>query len=325
MNKISFGQFASILLVSDAFALICYSKSLSFLTLICFLIAVAVQFLIAIQLSKYNIPKDNRLLLWVYLISAILWGTLLFIRVWQISETIYIPVPDIPLRKLLISVLIAIVCVYSSSPGIKALSRASVITAGFGVWCIIFIIFGSLNIIKVENIFIQDTSDVFSQIILGFSIGGSFCILPYLSSQLKDNKSKSISIYFAIKSLFYILVIILSLMTAGGIMEITEFPIIFSAQLCQPFSSQRIDALFITVLVIFAVMGITVQTVTASQIIETIFPKCRKFKSTMIIIIMLIMALILGKTDIYSIFYAIIFLIPSILTLILLFSKRGVK
>ena len=58
-------------------------------------------------------------------------------------------------------------------------------------------------------------------------------------------------------------------------MQITEFPVMRAVELCQPFSSQRIDALFIIILVILAVMGISVQTVTASQITEMLFPKFR--------------------------------------------------
>ena len=85
MNKISFGQFASLLLASDAFALICYSNKISLATLWGFLISVSIQFIISLILTKRSIPSDNKFLLWIYLFSALIWGTLLFIRVWNIS------------------------------------------------------------------------------------------------------------------------------------------------------------------------------------------------------------------------------------------------
>jgi len=327
MNKISFGQFSSLLLASDAFALICYSEKISLATLISFLISIAVQFIISLILARRSIPINNKFILWVYLIPAVLWGTLLFIRVWNISKAIYIPVPEIPFlsSNLIISALIAIVCLYASSPGIKAVSRASVITAGFGVLCLIVIILGSFKNTDISNIYAENDLSVSGQIISGFALSGSFCIFPYLISQLQDSKIKSTVFYFICKGLFYTAVIILTLMVAGGIMQITEFPVIRAAELCQPFSTQRIDALFIIVLVILAVMGIAVQTVTASQIIETIFPKFRRFKSTAIIIIMLILALILGKTDIYSLVYALIFLVPSLFTIIFSLKYKGEK
>lgn len=325
MNKISFGQFASIMLVSDAFALICCAQNMSLTTLICFIIAAAVQFLISLFIVKYNISLENKFLLWIYLIAAILWGTLLIIRVWDISKAIYIPIPEIPFLSdnIIISALIAIVCLYASSSGIKALSRASVITAGFGVICLIVIISGSFKTIDFQNLFIKSDENLFSQMVSGFAIGGSFCIFPYLSSQLKSSKLKSTVFYFICKVIFYTAVIILTLMVAGGIMQITQFPVIRAAELCQPFNSQRIDALFIMVLVILAVMGITVQTVISSQIIETIFPKFRKFKSTAIIIVMVTLALLLGRTDIYNIFYAAVFMIPAVFTVLSIIFRKG--
>jgi len=325
MNKISFGQFASLLLASDAFALICYSNKISLATLISFLISIAVQFIVSVIFIKKNISLNNKFILWSYLIPSILWGTLLFVRVWNISKAIYIPVPKVSFlsSNLIISALIAIVCLYASSPGIKAVSRASVITAGFGVFCFIVIILGSFKTIDISNLSIKDNYGIPEQIISGFAIGGSFCIFPYLTSKLKNSKMKSTVFYFICKGIFYTAVIILTLMVSGGIMQITEFPVIRAAELCQPFSTQRIDALFIMVLVILAVMGIAVQTVISSQIIETIFPKFRRFKSTAIIIIMLLLALVLGKTNIYSIVYAVIFMIPSVFTAISAFLKKG--
>ena len=130
MDKISFGQFASLLLASDAFALICYSDKISLVTLWGFLISILIQFIISLFLIKKDIPSDNKFLLCIYLLCAVIWGALLFIRVWNISEAIYIPVPKIKFlsENLIISALIAVVCLYASSPGIKAVSRASVIT-----------------------------------------------------------------------------------------------------------------------------------------------------------------------------------------------------
>lgn len=318
INKISFGQYASMLLASDAFALICYSNKMSLTTLICFITAVAIQFLISLFFIKKDIPINNKFMLLIYFVSAVLWGALLFIRVWDIAKAIYIPLPEIPFisSNLIISALIAIVCLYASSPGIKAVSRASVIIAGFGILCIIVIIFGSFKSLEKENLFIKNNSNVFSQITTGLAISGSFCILPYLMSRLKSSKTKTTIFYFIFKTAFYTIAILLTLMVTGGIMEITEFPVIRAAELCQPFNSQRIDALFIIVLVLLAVMGISVQTVTSSQIIETIFPKFRRYKSTSIIILMIILATILGNTNVYGITYAIIFLIPSVFTAI---------
>lgn len=327
MNKISFGQFASLLLASDAFVLICYSDKISLVTLAGFLISISVQFIVSLILTKRSIPLDNKILLWIYLFSAVIWGSLLFIRVWNISEAIYIPVPEIKFlpENLIISGFIAVVCLYASSYGIKAVSRASVITAGFGVFCFITIISGSFRNTDTSNLFIADNSGISSQIMSGFAVGGSFCILPFLMSQLKGNKIKSTVFYFVCRSVFYTAVIILTLIVTGGIMQITEFPVMRAVELCQPFSSQRIDALFIIVLVILAVMGISVQTVTASQITEILFPKFRRFKSTAIIIIMILLSLILSRTNIYSSVYALIFMISPLFTAVLIFLKKGTE
>lgn len=313
-SKISYGQFSAILLTSDAFALICYSQKISIITILSFLISMVIQVAVVYPVIKSDKSHDKKWILLLYLIVSILWGALLFVRVWHISDAIYIPLPKLKFdtQKLIISALIAIVCLYASSPGIKALSRASVITAGFGILCIIIVALGSIKSNNIENLYIADQNGIASQITYGLSLSGSICIFPYLSGQLKDSKTKSATIYFICRAVLFTGIIILTLLTTGGIMKITDFPIIKAVELCQPFNTQRTDALFILVLVLLATVAISSQIVISSQIIESIFPKFRRFKSSAIISVTLIVAVILGKTNIYNILYAIIFLLPAV-------------
>lgn len=143
MNRLSGGQFAALLLITDAFALLCLMGNISVITSAGFLAGVILQLLSALPAAYFyknggTLKSSPKPFVWFYLLYILLWGGLLFVMLWNAAEEITIPAENIPFipEKLLISGLIAVTCLYASSPGERALSRAAVISAALGAVCI---------------------------------------------------------------------------------------------------------------------------------------------------------------------------------------------
>ena len=76
-------------------------------------------------------------------------------------------------------------------------------------------------------------------------------------------------------------------------MELTEFPVMTAAQLSQPFEAQRIDSLFLVVFSVFAVFAAALQIMTGARLLQQIFPRFGRWKSTAVTAFVLASAFII--------------------------------
>lgn len=333
MNKISYGQFASLLLITDAFALLCLYGNISVLTTAGFLTGIIIQTIMAIPVIKfYNsggaLKNCRKVVCWFYLIYLLLWGGILFSMLWNAAEIIYIPFENIGFvsEKLLISGLIAVSCLYVSSPGIKAMSRAGTIVAVLGVLCLLIFLVSAVPNAKFEYLTdLWNSNGFFDEFIRGFSISGSLGSFVVLLEFVNGSKTKSSIMYFSGKAILYTVVTIAATSVAGGIMTITNFPIVSAAELSQPFSVQRIDSLFLMIFVILAVFSIAVQVIAASYLFRLIFTSFSILRSTCSLVLMIGAAFALSKVGIYHWAYAIAVMVALLIvpTAMLIKKSRG--
>ncbi len=326
MNRVSCGEFSAMLLICDAFTLMCLMGNISVLTTAGFLTGTAVQLLLALPAAYYyknggTLRDAPKIFAWFYLIYITLWGGLLFVMLWNASGEITIPAENVPLvpEKFIIAGLIAAVCLYAAAPGEKALARAALITAALGAVCIVIIIISAIPRSRME--YLSDTSHAdsyFYEIMRGFVLSGGLGSFAVLIGFTKTSPVKCTWIYFSVKAVLFTAVTLTASASAGGIMEIADFPVITAAELSQPFSSQRIDSLFLIIFVILAVFAVSVQAVTASYLLGMLFPGFRRFRSTAVIAVMTLSAFFLSGLDqysvIYSIFAAAAIVLPIVMT-----------
>lgn len=314
MSRISRGQYAALLLITDTFTLFCLMGSVSLMTVIGFAAAVLLQFIMAIPAVRFyssggTLKNSGKSAEWFYLIYLILWGGLLFVMLWNAAEVIYIPYDNFGIipAKLLISGLIAVTCLYASSPGLRSLSRAGFIAAALGALCIAIVVISAFSDAKWEN-FAESAymSGFFGELSRGFVLSGGLGSFAVLLGFTNGDVAKNVRFYFIGKLILLTAVTSAAVLVAGGIMEIAEFPIITAAQLSQPFSSQRIDALFLIIFVILAVFSVSVQTVSASYLLERVVPSVKRFRSTIILVLMIGAAFLLSGISTYTPFYAVI-------------------
>lgn len=292
MDKISRSQLAAMLLIGDVFALFCLTGSLSVLSAAGFLTGTAAQLLLVMPIAALCKKKviPGKLAETILLVWLILWGGMLFRMQWSASEIIHIPYENSgEIRgKLMISGLIALVCLYISSTGLKALSRAAVIAAAVGAVGLAVVIVSAIFTSDPEN-FSRAEADrgFFSEIVRGSSLSGGLGSFIVLLTMTKGSPNKGTSLYFICKAAVSAVIPLTAVLVAGGIMEITDFPVITAAQLSQPFSVQRIDSLFLINFAVFAVFSIAVQSAAAAYLAGEIFPKFRRFRCSAVLLLMI--------------------------------------
>ena len=325
MNKISKGQLTALLLISDTFALFCLTESVSLVTALGMSLGTLLQFLLSMPLISL-ISKQEKTAKWAeifYFAYLVFRGGVLFSLQWKTSKVIYIPYENSGgiMGKLLISGLIALVCLYISSTGIKALSRAAVIAAAVGAVSLTVITISSLFNANWENLTRTKAQYTLTQeLIRSFAVSGGLGSFVVMLKMTKGSPLKSSAFYFIGKLIISLLTILTSVIVAGGIMEVTDFPIVTAAQLSQPFSVQRIDSLFLIVFTVFAVFSIAVQTVAAAILIGEIIPDFKRYRSTCALVLMIGAAFVISARERYDLLYAgaaaaAIFVVPVIMLL----------
>ena len=222
---------------------------------------------------------------------------------WNASKIIYIPYENSGgiWGKLLISELIALVCLYISSTGMKSLARSSLIAAAVGAVCLLVAAISAAADMNWKNLTRADSGRSFlDELLTGFVLSGGLGSFAVLLKMTKGHRLKNSIGYFIGKIVLTAVVTVTAVLVAGGIMKVVDFPVITAAQLSQPFASQRIDSLFLIVFAIFAVFSIAVQMTSAAYIIGELFPSFTKYRSSCSLILMIGAAFLLSKVPPYS-------------------------
>jgi hypothetical protein len=298
MNSISKSQLAALLLITDMFELFCFSGNMSLQTLYGVLAGIALQLLAALVLAA----KGTELKKWAavfYLAYTVFFGGTLFSALWRTSGAVYIPSESGSgvSGRLLTAGLIALVCLYSSSTGIKPVARAAVIAAAAGIFCLGIDFASAVLNAEWENIAVPEKSGLFYEIARGTALSGSLGSMAVLSGAVKGERSKAFVWYFAAKAIVSAVLILTVLAVSGGIMSVTPFPVITAVQLSQPFDAQRIDALFLVIFAVFAVFSAALQVMTGAYLIKQIFPQFVRWRSSTVIVLIIGAALMISGRE----------------------------
>lgn len=296
MSNISRPQLISMLLITDSFLLFCLNGSISLMTICGFLTGTAIQmiiFLIAEKLTSFphKTGRISGILLMIYLIFT---GGFLFSRLWNASEVFALPNINRSFSgKLIMSLLVALVCLYITSAGIKSLSRSAVIISAVGILCITIAMASAVMKYKTGGIAdAEDKNGFLKEIIRGITVSGGLGSFAVYLRYTKAEKTVNTFCYFLAKAVITLLILLTSVLVCGKIMDITEFPVMTSAQLSQPFSVQRIDSLFLIVFSVFGIFSIAVQSTAVVSISRNIFPNITKYRSSLTLALMIIIFLL---------------------------------
>lgn len=298
MNNISKGQLYGLLLITDMFGLFCWYGSMSIETLYGVLAGIGVQLLVALVYAM-KCGRLRKWALWYYLINCFFCGGIFFSALWRTSSIINIPyVSDRGIwGKLIIAGIIAAVCLYSSSTGIKPVARAAVIAAAAGIFCLVIDLISAVFSGEWSNVPLMEKRNPVGEAVRGFAYSGGLGSFAVLLGAVKGDRIKAAIGYFTAKAVVSALLILTVLPVAGGIMNATDFPVISAVQLSQPFDSQRIDSLFLIIFVIYAVFSAALQVMTGAYILKELFPKFDRWRSSTAIAFIIAAALLISGRE----------------------------
>ncbi|MDE5854198.1 MAG: GerAB/ArcD/ProY family transporter [Ruminococcus sp.] len=331
MNQINKAQFISLLLMEDLFILFCLTEEISIITALGFLAGIVLQFLFSVPLikvySKGKSLKDcGKPAEIAVLIYIVIWGGMLFSMLWNAGDVIYIPYGNSGFwGKFMVAAIIGVVCVYISSSGIKALGRAALIAVAMGVICLMIVIISALIQSDMKNLTETGGKSFLSELIRGFALSGGLGSFILILGFTKGNPMSNAIGYFIGKIILTVAVIITGVLVSGGIMEITDFPIATAAQLSQPFAVQRIDSLFLIVFSVYAVYSIAVQASAADYLLGEVIPAIKKYRSTLMLIVMASVGFVFGGNTHYGIGYSIAVAVILLFAPVSYFVKRKLR
>lgn len=332
MNKISRFQFGSLMLINDVFVLFCLTGGISVMTAAGFGVGSLLQLVIVLPLiGIYRRGKTLRdcgkFAELIALVGTAVWGGLLFSMLWNAGELVFVPFEGMgKTGRLLITGIIAVVCVYISSSGIKALARSAVIAAALGLVCLAIVVVCAVVRSDIGNLeAAEDTSGLYREVVKGFALSGGLSGFAVMLGFVKGNIRAAAVDYFVCKAVISSIVITTGVLVCGGIMEITDFPIVSAAQLSQPFPVQRIDSLFLIIFTVFAVYSIAVQASAAEYLIGELLPAVKKYRCSIMLAIMAGLGAVFGGKLHYGLPLAVIFAVSAAVIPLLYLIKRKVR
>ena len=285
MNSLTKNQLCALLLITDMFGLCCVRGSISTATLWGVLGGTAIQFLIALAFAVQGRGLSRAAEVF-FLLYAVFCGGTVFSELWQSSAVIYIPYESSRgvWGRLMTAGLVAAVCLYISSTGMKSAGRAAVIAAAVGISCLAIDLASAAVNADWQNLWRPERRSTFAELIRGFAVSGELGSFAVFLGEVRGDRVRTTVRYFAAKAVISAAVLLTALAVAGGIMPVTDFPVITAAQLSQPFEAQRIDSLFLVVFSVFAVFSAALQVMTGAFLLSRIFPSFRRWKSTAVIL-----------------------------------------
>ncbi len=292
MNRISKSQLAALMLIGDVFALCCLHGRICLMTAIGFAAGSLIQLFLALPLARLcdrgKTPADcGRAVRVLLLVCVLAWGGALFAMLREASSVIYIPYERSGLfGRLAVAGLVALVCVYVSSSGIKALARSAVIAAGLGALCVATVVISAAIQSDADNVLRPAGSSLWRELMRGFAASGGLGSFTVLLGFTADDRTDTAALYFTCKAVLSFVILFTAAVVTGGIMDVLEFPVVSAAQLSQPFPVQRTDSLFLVVFSVFAVYTVAVQASAAEYLAALTIPRLKRFRCTLALVIM---------------------------------------
>ncbi len=281
MNRISAGQLTCILLLSNAFMLMCISEPVGLESMLGTAVSFAVQFLICIfllmlykkgfsfsalcQQKHYIIPC-------LYILYFIVRGGYSFVLIWNGAEQISLPFSE----ALVTAVLIGIVCLYTASLGLRAFARASSVVFGLLVLSVVILLIGAWQRIDLTQLSLTREITVTGSALHQFSLADTlpvfFVLLSF--SDISSRKLKN-TLFLPASLILWEIVLFLCITVLGNLLSSAKYPFFLLTSVSQPLDTQRADAFYLITFVLLCVIRLTLFTVLSAHLMGMLFPKLR--------------------------------------------------
>ena len=179
MNSLRSSQLSAMLFLSAAFTILCQTASWTMEGIFGTGIAVAVQFLLCVPIfllyrqgfSLSDGDVKHRLLSTLLLGYLLVRGGVSFVRLQRASDALTLPVSG----KFFAAALIALVCIYTASLGIRALARSSTLILGLLLFALAVLLLGAVPQAEPQNLSLSTDDTIFRGFLREMACASSCC------------------------------------------------------------------------------------------------------------------------------------------------------
>lgn len=302
MNKIKSSQLFALLISIRVFSIICMTDLTDASQMAGTALSVGLQFLASVPMlllyKDNSFSMKNEMLFSkfgkvLYILFFILWGSVSFSTLWDVSKSVYFPISS----SFSGSVILAAVCIYAASSGIKTVSRASGFILVLTAVSIVIMIIGAYPKADLSN-FIPDASfgRIIKSAIKDFCRSGELVMMFLLFEFVPKGKKKAITSFFIAKLILTELIAAIEITVLGKIINISSFPFFTAGAFSQPMSIQRADSIYMILFTVLCVLTITVQIILSTLLISELLPDL-KYKSLISALLMLMLSSVFNITN----------------------------
>lgn len=303
MNRLRPSQMTILLTLSTAFSVMCAAFPFTLEQLLGTAISIGIQMLLCIPvllLARRNDSlaahcTEHKVLPLVFLLYFLISGGRSIVQLWNVSGSLSLPFSNaIPAAAL-----IAVVCLYTSSLGIRTLARSSTLVFGVLVLTLLVMLSGGYRTIHLQQLSFSPDATIWQGIIRHLSLADELPILVLLLSFLDKQPIKSTLRFFGLSLLIWSFVLFLGITILGNFMTHAPYPFFMIANVSQPFRTQRADALYLVLFVLLCILRLTLLTTLSAHLLGQAFPNLR-CRSLICLLAMLVLAAILAIWDMAS-------------------------
>lgn len=302
MNKIKSSQLFALLISIRVFSIICMTDLTDANQMAGAALSIGLQFLVSIPMlllykdTSFSLKKEmlfGKFGKVLYIIFFVLWGSGSFSTLWEVTKSVYFPINS----SFSGAVILAAVCIYAASLGLKAVSRASGFILGFTVLSIIIMIAGAYPKADLSNFIPNATFDgIIKSAIKDFCRSGELVMMFVLLELVPKGKKKAITTFFTAKLVLTELIAAIEITVLGKIINISDFPFFTAGAFSQPLSIQRADSVYMILFTVLCVLTVTVQIILSTLLISELLPDL-KYKSLISALLMLILSSVFNITN----------------------------
>ena len=273
MNRISHSQLFAVLIGIRMFSIICSAHpsdagQMAGAAISILLQLAAVLPMLALYRQKnFSLKKEmlfGKFGKFLYFLFFILWGSVSFSNLWGVTKSVYFPIDS----SLAGAIILAAVCIYTASMGIKSFNRYATIMLGLIIFSLFVMILGAYPKAELSNFAPNaDFKEITESVIREFCSSGELVMMFVLLEFVPEPRSKSITAFFTGKFILTELIAVIEITVLGRIMELSDYPFFSAGAYSQPFSIQRADSLYMILFTMLCVMTVTLQIVLCSMLI----------------------------------------------------------
>lgn len=302
MNNINGKQLFSILISVRMFSIVCSadpsnaSQMTGAALSLLFQIVAAIPMLVLYK-EGFSLKRD--ILMggfgkFIYILFFIFWGAVSFSSMWEVTKSVYFPINS----SFTGALILAAVCVYTASLGIKALSRASGFMLGLIGFSLLIMLLGAYPKADMANFSPDaDFSGVIRSAANDFCRSGELVMMFILLEFMPSGRKKSVTAFFAGKIILTEVVAVIEITVLGKIMGISDFPFFSAGAFSQPFSIQRADSLYMILFTLLCIMTVTLQIALSAFMIKELLPEF-KYKTLFSAVLMLALSSLINYAGI---------------------------